>query len=372
LQLISVGGEDDYARGLDIGKQAREMIRNNVEYYVKLWKEYSKLDREWVVEQSSRFLPQIERYDSSILEELRGVAEGARLSLEEVVALNCRYEFVWAKMEVDAFVVPRISPECTALGAQPTSGSPGTAVIGQNWDYKPGVRKNCILLEEIQEPAKPNLVIHTEAGILGQKGMNSAGIGLLVNALLSDKDSYDPCVPFLIAVRAALNERTIAAAIQRLGESRRSVSGNLMLAQGAELLDIELTPSTSEVIHPTGTVLSHANSFVGLENCREMVDVFDGLLPDSRGRGERAGLLLRNSKAMDLPAFQKVFSDHAGYPHSICRHLAAGENGDLNSETLASIIPAAGSCTSARGTHALLHTLSTGSQVWPQDSENHG
>ena len=338
MRVISVSG-DSYSRGLEIGEKAQDMIQSNVDYYVKLWKTYSDLDREWVIRHASKFVPEIERYDPDILTEMRGLADGARLTLEEVVALNSRYEFVWAKMEGDASDMLRVSPECTALGIQPTRGSMSAPIIGQNWDYKRGVRKNCILLEEVQEPEKPNIVIHTEAGILGQKGMNSAGMGLLINALLSDRDRYEPSVPFLIAVRTALNQRTLKDALQKLKTAKRSVSGNLMLAQAADVVDLELTPSSSEELHPSDAVISHANSFVGPgRDGTTVVDVFDKIFPDSRKRGERAGSLLRGSKTKDIAAFEKILSDHTDYPHSICRHLAAGENEDLGSETLASII----------------------------------
>lgn len=342
MQVISVRG-DHYSRGLEIGERAQKMIRNNVDYYMKLWKTYSDLEKEFVMRQAARFVPEIERYDPEILTEMRGLADGARLSLEEIVALNCRYEFVWAKMEVGASIGPRVSPECTALGIQPSPDTMSAPIIGQNWDYKRGVRNNCILLEEIQEPEKPNLVIHTEAGILGQKGMNSAGIGLLVNALLSDRDRYEPCVPFLLAVRAALNQRTLSEAIRRLTTAKRSVSGNLMLAKGSEVVDLELTPSSSELLRPSDAIISHANSFVGPAHSGTVVDAFDKILPDSIKRGERAGALLRGSQTKDQEAFEKILSDHSGYPHSICRHLADGEDEDLGSETLASIIMDVGS-----------------------------
>ena len=315
------------------------MIQSNIDYYAKLWKSYSNLDREGVISNASKFVPEIERYDPEILTEMRGIADGAGLTLEEIVALNSRYEFVWAKMEADASAVPKVSPECMALGIQPTPGIDGAPIIGQNWDYKRGVRKNCILLEEIQEPEKPNIVIHTEAGILGQKGMNSAGVGLLINALLSDRDRYEPSVPFLVAVRAALDQRTIRGGIQKLKTAKRSVSGNLMLGQASDIVDLELTPSSYEEINPRDAVISHANSFMGpAHNGTDIVDVFDKIFPDSRGRGERAGSLLRGSKIKDQAAFEKILSDHTDYPHSICRHLAVGENEDVGSETLVSII----------------------------------
>jgi isopenicillin-N N-acyltransferase-like protein len=339
LPVISVRG-DAYSRGLKLGSEAKERIIGNVNYYLYLWKTYSHLERDWVLLQSGRFRPMIKKYDPDILDEMQGIAEGSGVSLEEIIALNCRYEFVWAKMSFDAISTPSPVGECTALGATPEATKDGHTLVGQNWDYKPKVRENCIILEEIQEPEKPNIVMHTEAGIIGQKGMNSSGIGVVVNALVSDQDKYEPKTPFWVMVRGALNQRTLDRALLAITGTDRTVSGNLMIGQeGGEIIDLESTPFDVGFMYPQGGILSHANNFVDLRYARNVVDKFKNIVPDSLIRTERAGRLLRkHAGSITVGTLKEALKDHFGYPNSICRHPDPAYHVDLQAESIASVV----------------------------------
>ena len=52
-------------------------------------------------------------------------------------------------------------------------------------------------------------ILHTEAGIIGQKGMNSYGIELCLNALVSDKDKFKPNIPLLVLLRKILKSKSL-------------------------------------------------------------------------------------------------------------------------------------------------------------------
>jgi isopenicillin-N N-acyltransferase-like protein len=337
--IITVRSKDPYERGLSLGSQARAFIRSNVNYYMYLWKTYSFLERDLVLSKCTGFIPAIRRYDKDILEELKGVAEGSHLSLEEIIAINARYEFVWAKMSFDALAK---SAECTVVGAIPDVTENYHTLVGQNWDYKPKVKPNCIILEEIQEPDKPNIVMHTEAGIIGQKGMNSNGLGLVVNALVSDKDGFDSSkIPFWIMVRSALNQRTLDRALLAITSADRAVSGNVLLGQaGGEIIDIESTPIDIGYQYPENGVIVHANNFCDLR--AKVTDKFKNIVPDSLIRTERARRLLSHlaheHRVSVKTLNEKVLKDHFGLPNSICRHPDPTFNVDLQAESIASVI----------------------------------
>jgi isopenicillin-N N-acyltransferase-like protein len=320
-----------YERGELLGRQAKEMIKGNLSYYMNIWNTMH-ITPERVVSEANRFLPIIEKYDKDILEEMKGVAQGADLSLEEIVALNSRWELVYINL---------MAAECTAISLDQTATSTGHTIIAQNWDYMPAVRNNCVLLIEKQEPESPNLAIHTEAGILGHKGINSEGLGLVVNGLASDRDKFEPKVPFLVMVRKVLNQRTITAALSAISKAERSVSGNIMLAQaGGLVLDVECTPNEFGVIYDADGVLAHANTFCDPSITSKYGDKIKALYPDSIVRMRRADKLMRRFKEEGnyYDAFTKTLRDHFGEPNSVCRHEDPSTPSNLRSETLSSIV----------------------------------
>jgi len=337
IPIISVKG-DSYSRGFELGRAAKDMILRNVQYYFYLWSTYSGMEKSRVNELASKFAPIIEKYDSEILQEMRGVSEGAGVSLEEIIAINCRYELVWAQMQYNSPTGQRY--ECTSMGAGPEVTAKGHTLLGQNWDYKPHARKNCVIVEELQEPDRPNIVMHTEAGILGQKGINSAGIGVTVNALTSDQDKLSPKVPFFVIVRGALNKRTLDQAMLAATSAERAVSGNLMLAQeGGEIVDLELTPDDFGSIFPQEGLISHANNFIDPHCTSRVTDKIKAVDPGSLIRTNRSYRLLqkRAGKISELD-FQEILKDHFGYPNSICAHPNPNHIFDFQEETIASVI----------------------------------
>jgi isopenicillin-N N-acyltransferase-like protein len=327
LPVISVKG-DAYNLGLEHGQKARELVQKNVDYYLYLWKTYSNMEREVVLEKTREFIKPIEKYDNEILEELRGVADGAKVMLEEIIALNSRYEFVWSTMGME------LGKECTSIGATMEATSNNHTLIGMNWDYKSKVEEQIILLEILQEN-KPNIVMRTEAGIIGFAGFNSAGIGLVLNALCSDKDSFEPKTPFLVMCRGVLNAGTLPDALSAVIATERAVSGNLLIAhEDGEIIDLESTPFDVGFMYPVKGVLAHANNFVDLRFAQNVVDTFKALYPDSIIRTNRAQRFLEGAVGnINLDTFKEILRDHFGKPSSICRHLDPKLHIDINGQS---------------------------------------
>jgi len=334
MPIISVKG-DAYNRGLEHGRKVKKLVQKNVNYYMYLWKTYSNMDREFVLKKTGEFVKPIERYDKEILDEMKGLADGADVTLEEIIALNARYEFVWAKMEIE--YIERKG--CTSIGATPEATLNNHTLIGQNWDYKPKVKEQCILLE-VEQKNKPNIVMHTEAGIIGQKGFNSSGIGLVVNALCSDNDRFEPRIPFWVMCRGVLNSDTLPDALGAVIATERAVSGNLLIAhEDGEIVDLESTPSDVGFMYPIKGVLAHANNFVDLRFAQNIIDKFKVVIPDSIIRTNRAQRFLENASSnISLDTFKNILGDHFGKPNSICRHPDSRLHVDLQLESIASLI----------------------------------
>lgn len=135
--------------GYQYREKCRELIHKNVELYLKISEHYAHLKPSQTLSLSKGFIPYIEGFDPSMMEEMRGIAEGVQCRLEEVVALNVRTELMFPhRLGIQ---------ECTAIGM---SEGP---ILCQNWDWIPSFKDTTVILH-IEQEGKPSITMMTEAG----------------------------------------------------------------------------------------------------------------------------------------------------------------------------------------------------------------
>ena len=64
--------------------------------YDRIFESYAGWDWATVTEHAQAYVPAIETYRGHLLEEMRGIADGANLAREDVLALNVRTEVLFA------------------------------------------------------------------------------------------------------------------------------------------------------------------------------------------------------------------------------------------------------------------------------------
>jgi len=325
-QVVSVKG-NPFECGRQHGTQARERIRANTGTYFRRWEAMWGLKKAEIIEKCHKLVPIIGNYDADILEELKGIANGSDLPLEEIVALNARYERMFGK------------EGCTSIAALPDVTGNGHTYIGMNWDNAPFLREFLIVLN-VEQTRKPKVIGVTEAGCVGLRGMNSAGLGVCVNALVSNLDKFDIKVPFFIMFRKALNQDNFARSLKVVMQTKLAASINLLFAhKDGEAIDLEVTPGDVGIVQEEGGILTHSNHFLALNNRPDLKDILRELCPSTLFRYRRARhLLVKDKGKIDVTDFQRAFRDHFSYPNSICLHPDP-EDDELNQvETLMSII----------------------------------
>jgi len=332
--VVSVKGKP-FDCGQQHGSQARQQIHRAIDLYFHFWEATWGAKRSEVLKKCRGLVPVIGEYDADILEELEGVARGAELPIEEVIALNARYELSWAPSAMAQLG----RDECTSIVALPEVTKGGHTILGENWDYYTRFQETCIILE-IEQETKPNLVIHSQAGIIGFKGMNSAGIGVCVNALASNWDGFEPRVPIFIMMRGILNADNFSQALGAVVSTRAAVSANLLIAHyEGEAIDLELIPGDVAFLYPEEGILTHSNHFMAFNKGQDFKDILISDFPDSLFRSHRARRLLELDKGhIDVSSIQRVFKDHFSYPNSICRHVNPRDVELKQAATLTSII----------------------------------
>lgn len=316
--VIDVAGSA-YERGQQYGVQARDQIRASIAGYARVFAHYATWDWRQVVTHAESFLPAIESFGSRYLDELRGIADGAEVGLLDVVSINLRTEVMFAAKAQNAKATLPSIGECTSFAAV---GPDGRVLAGQNWDWLPQAKKTVVVLRA-RQPDGPDFVTVVEAGLLAKFGLNSAGLAVLTNALISSEDAGTPGVPYHLMLRGLLDCTSASEALGRIHQAERSSSANYLIAHRDGLaFDVEARPggfSNTHYLDPDERgVLLHTNHF--LHPGFSAADVGAQLMTDSRLRLQRVRRHLRLADGHDLQTFEQALADHAGYPDSVCCH----------------------------------------------------
>ena len=303
--------------GRQQGEQVPELIKDNLRFYMNLWQHMGGVGRDKILADVEAFIPFIERYDLDLVEEMHGVAEGAGVEFGEIAALNARTELTFSCLP-NALADPAAGG-CTSFGLLPEVTGNGHLIIGQNWDWRAEARHTSVILK-IEQSEKPSIVMHAEAGTIGHRGLNSAGMGVCINYIRSEADVFRPGLPFLIKLRGILNSTRMSTALRMLMTHVGPNSMNMVVGhRDGEIIDVENLPNDLLFVHPHEGILTHANHFES--PMLRMRDTGKSTLPDTVFRGRRLRRLLEARRGhLGVDAIRDVLSDHFSYPDSICRH----------------------------------------------------
>jgi isopenicillin-N N-acyltransferase-like protein len=305
-----------HERGLQYGQQARARIQRNVEIYRQVFEYYAGWPWHTVVEHASAFEQPIEAFRAHFVDEMRGIAEGSGLPLSHILALNVRTEIMFA-------AVARAAAEgCTAVVALPEATVNQHTLLAQNWDWKLDAAETVVILEAEPDDG-PSFITAVEAGLLAKTGMNSAGIGLVTNALVSDQDKGEPGVPYHAILRAILESETMAGAVSAVTRFPRASSANYLIAhRDGEAINVEAAPGDYARVYmafPEGGTYAHTNHFMCPGFDLKDVQIWNG--PGSLFRQRRAARLLAERRgALDAASIGEVLTDHFDRPYSVCSH----------------------------------------------------
>lgn len=326
FEVIEINASTPFERGVQYGKAAADKIIAGVNNYRAY---FESKGRTWekTKELAMAFVPDIEEAMPEVLEEAKGVAEGAGVEFEGLMVLNTRYELTNYPIEA--------VPECTTGAILPEATKDHVTYMVKNWDYKPGVLDKIVLLHITQEDGTRIFGL-TEAGQLLREGYNNRGVGLCNNYIGSVYDGPGGGIPVCFLRRKVLGCQTFEEAYKWVTGIKRSVSNNSLLVGGeGKAIDIEASPVGCDLIHPVGGIVTHANHF----SVDPSKDVRDGVSMEKNRMVRLAGLLYHNYGEITPESLMEIMKDHEFYPDSICNHHNSGDMTDMSGlMTVASII----------------------------------
>jgi isopenicillin-N N-acyltransferase-like protein len=306
-------------RGRSYGEQARDRVRRSVEAYREVFQAYAGWDWQAVTDHARAYAEPIERFEPAYREEIRGIADGAAVEEANILAINVRTEVMFAAKAREA-AEHRLG-ECSAFAVTPDRSRDGHTLIGQNWDWLLHSADTVVVLE-VEQVGRPDFVTVVEAGLLAKTGMNSSGIGLVTNALVSDDDRGVPGVPYHIVLRAILDAETISDAYAALQRGTRSSSANYLIAHRDGLAaNLEAAPGDFHrlsMTFPADGLLLHTNHFLAEGAAGSDVGLW--VMPDSPFRLQRLAEQVGRAPKVGIEDFRSALADHANHPSGICCH----------------------------------------------------
>ena len=245
-----------YDRGVEFGRHHRPEVTATVASYRRLFevKAIGPFDVDyWSAHAWERILD----LAPSMVDEIRGIADGADLPVTTIAALNARTEML-------AIANPTGVDECSTVVSLPAGRAP---VAVQTWDWYDAMSAGW-LHWTIPHPDGRVVQTVTEYGVLGKIGVNGDGVGVLFNMLHHENDvTGEIGYPVHLLSRQILDTaRGIDEAIDMAHAAKTSASTSLTVvegrADGGAAVSIELFPGGPGLQRPEQGVLVRTNHFV--------------------------------------------------------------------------------------------------------------
>jgi len=289
------------ALGQAIGDQLGEQIRGFCEIALPQVNRTMRVSRANALKVVRESIALAENYAPDMLTELRGTAEAARVTLDDLMLLQVRNQ-----LQAD-------DAGCTSVSLRGERGG----LVAQNWDNDPLLDPLTVVLTR-RPTGKPALTTVTQAGLIAYIGFNDAGIGLCLNTLPAPSRTRG--VPHYFTVRGIYESDSLDGAVEAVRRAERAIPANIMLTTPQGPADLEVTIDGVRVLtDERNRQVTHTN------HCRhpELLAINDEYaeLIGSHTRQARVDQLLDGGgEKGDLARVQAALRDHDGHPRSICRH----------------------------------------------------
>ena len=319
-----------YEIGQQHGRAAKAQVHGSIAFYAAHFAATAGLDWPQACRvAATQFAATIAARWPAYLEELRGVADGAGVALDAVLALNVRTEIAFGLLRDDAPM-----DGCTTLAWRvPSSsgGGAGASWLAQNWDWSEPQKDQLVCLSIVQ-PGKPAIKMVTEAGIIGKIGMNEHGVGCCLNAIKA-RGIDGTRMPVHLALRTVLESSSAKEAEAKLREVGVASACSIGIAdaeEGGFALECSYKGFGKVERDQKGRMV-HSNHWLIKQ---------DGVT-DLTSPGDTLVRVVRIKELADEikgePSFEKlfdIFKDEKGHPGSICRSVG----GSSTSATLFNIV----------------------------------
>ncbi|MGO2111627.1 MAG: C45 family autoproteolytic acyltransferase/hydrolase [Pseudoclavibacter sp.] len=263
IRLWSSDEADPFARGRAYGTTWSAALASASAEYAELFDHsgVGESERRRVVDGCAE---QTATHAPEVFAELEGVAEGAGLSLDEVVTLNARTEVLALLRPEGGECSTAVYLPAGAAGAE--GGSPRTI---QTWDWLDALSADTLVRSQ-PGAGGMRIVSFAEFGQVAKIGVNSSGLGVHFNILHHDSDGAGDGVPVHVVARMILDRATSVDDAVELARSVPLSASTVITVvtdggrgTAPRAACIEMAPSGVAVLEAEpGRLLAHTNHFL--------------------------------------------------------------------------------------------------------------
>jgi isopenicillin-N N-acyltransferase-like protein len=307
LEVIECSGTP-YEIGKQYGEKAKGNIVRSIDTLVARVAAGDKASKEDILLNTRKYLPSVEKFDPVLIQQLRGQADGAGVSFDEVFSLRCWFEL--------RFYYKHLTTLCTSFAVTGNATRDGKAIVGQNFDVLPGVPLDMVRVKRNDGSKELSLVFWGG----GELTLTSAGLGIVLNVVLSPTKEQRLKVPCCCLMPKVMRQKRIGDALSELCTNGRSMLHYMLASSEGDIFSVETHPTGFNVEQPTNDVLVHGNHYVDAR-----FKEGDNAIPEVRGstyvRVQRLKRLIERYHGDITPQkMMELMSDHGNYPHAICGH----------------------------------------------------
>ena len=313
--LIRVQGSN-YEMGCQHGEKCAQLIKDHLAVSLRNLQQ-NGTPKEKALAYAKQSVNFAASYAPHLVEELNGIADGAKISREEIYYLNSPH--------------PKTYEGCTTFVVFPERTQDNTVIATQNIDNDMSSRTidRGIILHEVPDNG-PEILAFCRAGNLYPHGINSVGMTRVGNALTSVLDRQFGVSTDWVG-RLCLEQDTVEKAVNCIRRANRSKSNTVIMTDNSgRAALVEFCPDDLGILEPYGNVPNrgyffHTNHFLHPDMLK-----YEGRHGDrvfnSATRLTRIRQLLHEwdetGEKMSIDDAKKMLSDHANTPDSVCAHLA--------------------------------------------------
>ena len=337
MRVLELSGE-----GKTIGQQHGEAFRSEIRaFHEEILELHVRnigggIQPQNLFEICERNLPYLTRYDRGLVDEMRGIAEGAGMNVMEILFLNSFLELEDLRPPVlGAQLKTKPLWGCTTFNVLPEAAKDGKTLLAQTYDMESVYAKYNVVLK-ISRPSG-NELVYSMAGVLGLNGLADRGFGLVINKLVATDARPGVIYPFL--VRHALAQDRIGDAFGALVFAPRATGMNYQLSSNSGIgFCLELSAGQYKLVPFENGALAHTNHY--LTDFMRRFETPNWLTHGgSYVRREVAARFLRERHgSIDVASIMEITKDHTNNPRSICAHPLPDETESTACTTVAAII----------------------------------
>lgn len=236
LQVLVLEGSPR-SRGHIHGETLRKTIAEGVARWKSALADSLKMDADVYIGkfvQETNFLPAIEKWTPGMVDEVRGIAEGAGLDFNTMYAWQLADEQWWHGAEM--LRRQQAGDHCSGIGVFGQPGLP--TIIGQNMDVPLYYDTMQTLLHIKYPDTDLESFVFVPAGLVAINGMNNKAIGMTMNTL-AQLDYAPDGLPVAFMIRGVLSKETHEDAVNFVKSVKHASGQNYILGGPERVVNLE-------------------------------------------------------------------------------------------------------------------------------------